>query len=414
MPLFEHPLQLFTLEYPEAWQPQYQEQNGAVLFVQPDETLAGVFSVTPMRMDGNARPVVDEIVSATARLGLALDPRTVPVQQRGETQVAYAEGRDVEVGNLGPTTLRFWVVRHGTLTLYATQLGPGGAVEEQRRDAEAAIRSLAFPELLPPSPQEYQERVLDVLKREYPQLAAVVSSPGVIELTDRETGYTSRLALENLYRSALVNSESSGALIREYLDQVVGSLEKAEAYQQYDEVRDRLLPMLKSDEWATEARERKGVVSVTFAPGLLLCFAIDEPSRVAYVTREMVEGWDVPLERIQEVAQDNLARKDEELQMALLPGNDGRPLALVVNTRDGYDAARLAVPAIREAFAEELGDEYLVGLPNRDFLIAFSTRDPETVAGITRQVAADFHRMDHPLTAAIYRVRADQIEPWSG
>jgi len=95
----------------------------------------------------------------------------------------------------------------------------------------------------------------------------------------------------------------------------------------------------------------------------------------------------------------------------VMQGDDGAPRALIVNTQDGYDASRLLLPNVREAFTEELGEQYLVGLPNRDFLIAFSERDEETAAGIIRQVKHDYQRMHHPITATIYRAGPDRIEP---
>jgi uncharacterized protein YtpQ (UPF0354 family) len=94
-----------------------------------------------------------------------------------------------------------------------------------------------------------------------------------------------------------------------------------------------------------------------------------------------------------------------------MPGEDEQPLALIVNSRDGYDASRLLLPAVRDSFATELGDHYLVGIPNRDFLIAFTDRDPEKAAGIIRQVKHDYQRMHHPITPVIYRIAPDRIEP---
>jgi uncharacterized protein YtpQ (UPF0354 family) len=171
-------------------------------------------------------------------------------------------------------------------------------------------------------------------------------------------------------------------------------------------VRDRLLPMLKPADWLDPA---VALVSAEFAPGLKLYFAIDEPKMIAFVTPELLARWDVPLERVQEVALDNLARREAELMA--LPGEAGRPAALVVNTADGFAASRLALPGLREAFAEHLGDRYLVGVPNRDFLIAFSEQDAETAESIAAQVQRDYHRMDHPITPVIYRVGPDSIEP---
>jgi uncharacterized protein YtpQ (UPF0354 family) len=166
--------------------------------------------------------------------------------------------------------------------------------------------------------------------------------------------------------------------------------------------------MLKSEEWV---RDVPGLVTTTFAPGLVMCFVIDAPARLAYVTEELLEGWDQPLERVQEVAQDNLAGMQAQLELMVLRDANEKAVAVIVNVQDGYAATRLVVPSIRDSFAEELGEDYLVGLPNRDFLVAFTERAPETAASIIRQLKHDYQRMNHPLTTTVYRVHSDSVEP---
>jgi hypothetical protein len=42
-----------------------------------------------------------------------------------------------------------------------------------------------------------------------------------------------------------------------------------------------------------------------------------------------------------------------------------------------------------------------LGIPNRDFLIAFSDRNPAQVAAMARQVRIDAKKQDHPLSAQL-------------
>jgi uncharacterized protein YtpQ (UPF0354 family) len=415
MAQFEHPLQLFSLEYPDGWEMRYQEDTGGVILVHPGLEDASALSLSPIAVTGLQSEPAEDLVRAAARLGVAISREDVRTEHREGTDVAYGEGlRQADESNealaIGPR-FRFWMIRHGALTINAAQLGPGAAQAPQREAADAAIRSLAFPEILPPTPEEFRQRVVEVLGREYPDVRPAPSGEWAIELTDAEGNPTGTLGLENLYRSCLLNAESAGALIREYLDQVLGSFADLPDYDHYELVRPRLLPMLKSEAWVRDVPDGLELASIPFAEGIVICFAIDEPSRLAYVTQDMLAKWDVPLERVQEVSQDNLAGKQGGLELTVLNGQDNRPIALVVNTGDGYDATRILLPAVREAFEEELGEEYLVGLPNRDFLIAFSERDPAMAAGIMRQVRQDYHKMHHPLTPTIYRVRADRFEP---
>jgi uncharacterized protein YtpQ (UPF0354 family) len=287
-----------------------------------------------------------------------------------------------------------------------TQLGPGAALPETRVAADQTLETLRFPEVMPPTIDEFRSRVSEILDREYPGIRPAPDGQWAIQLLNEEGEPVGTVGLENLYRDCLLRSESMGAIIREYLDQLIESLREVGDYDDFSRIRSRLLPMLKSEDWIGNL---PNLASTEFAPGVRLCFAVDSPTRVAYVTGEMLKTWDVPLERIQEISQDNLARNGP-IEMMTLRDERESVVALVVNVQDGYDATRLALPSVRETFAEELGDVYLVGLPNRDFLIAFSERDEQTRAGIIRQVKHDFQRMNHPITPMIYRVRPDRIE----
>jgi uncharacterized protein YtpQ (UPF0354 family) len=347
-------------------------------------------------------------------MGVALSEADVQQEEWNGLRVAYGAGVRPEEQGAG-ALYRFWVARHGSLALYAAQLGPGLANPEARAAGDRILRSLTFPEVMPPTPEEFRQRVLEILANEYPQYRTTARGEWGIDVADTTGAPVGIIGLENLFRTCLVNAEAAGALIRGYLDQVLASFSGARPgtreYDDYAAVRERLMPQLKSEAWVNETAGGAELIRVEFAPGLLMCFAIDSPTRMAYVTRDMLAKWDVPLERVQGVAQDNLAAKSQNTEATLLNGEDGRPYAAIINTQDGYDATRLALPSVRENFAAELGDEYLVGLPNRDFLVAFSARNLELAAGIIRQIRHDYHQMNHPITETIYRVSADFIEP---
>ncbi|MFN3649818.1 MAG: DUF1444 family protein [Armatimonadota bacterium] len=416
MPTYEHPRQLFSVEHPSEWEPHFQEESNSVTFVYSGRVDPTAVSFSPVVMGADESQPGDEelrmqLVKTAHRLDIPLAPEEVTLLRQGERTVAYGEGESARA-DLAPsgTRIRMWLVRAGSLALYATQLGPGAASESQRRAADELLASLRLPEVQPPSPEQFRERVLEVLQREYPRFQATAGDAWTIELSDTEGELNTSLGLENLYRSCLLTPESAGVLIREHLDQMLTAELEHDEYHDYAAVRGRLLPMLKSHDWVREIRRELPLVSVEFAPGLLLCFAIDSPTRLAYATETILDEWGVPLERVQEVAVDNLAERSGELPVTVLPARDGGTIAMVVNTQDGYDAARLVLPGLRDSFAAELGDEYLVGLPNRDFLIAFSERDPEVCASIIRQVKQDFQRMNHPLTPYIFRVRDDVLE----
>lgn len=408
MAVWEHPLQLFSLEHPEEWEPDYQAETGGVLFTLGAGLGMSALSINPLAVAGSAFSPQDQLFQAAERVGVTLDPGSVSVQEETDLGRAYGEGIRKEPFE---TPFRFWVIRHHGLVLFATHLGPGAGTAEDRGTVSNVLEGLTFPEILPPTPEEFRGRVLDILTREYPAVRGVPSGEWGVELRDEQGKVLSSLGLENLYRACLLNAEVAGALIREHLDEVLNSPDGEGPKDAFEAVAPRLLPMLKAEGWVQEVSKQLQLASVEFAEGLVLCFALDEPKRLAYVTQDMLDQWDIPLERLEQVAQDNLARRSRDLQLTVLNSEDDRIFALIINTQDGYDAARLVLPSIRESLAEHLGDEFLVGLPNRDFLIAFAQFDPELKARIVRQVKHDFQRMHHPLSQTIYRVRMDSVEP---
>jgi hypothetical protein len=64
-----------------------------------------------------------------------------------------------------------------------------------------------------------------------------------------------------------------------------------------------------------------------------------------------------------------------------------------------------------EAFtwAGRIPGRMLIGIPNRDFLIAFSDRDPAHVAAIASQVRRDAAERDHPLCADLLLWQDERI-----
>src|SRR6185503_2034786 len=97
---------------------------------------------------------------------------------------AYGEGpRSDEPDG---SRFRFWVLRHGTLAIYAAQLGPGVERQSERETADEILRSLSYPEVMPPTPEQFRDRVLDVLAREYTRIQATAMGQWGIDLASKE------------------------------------------------------------------------------------------------------------------------------------------------------------------------------------------------------------------------------------
>jgi hypothetical protein len=68
------------------------------------------------------------------------------------------------------------------------------------------------------------------------------------------------------------------------------------------------------------------------------------------------------------------------------------------------------LPDLMAKWAERIPGRMLIGIPNRDFLIAFSDRNPTHLAAIAGQVRRDAAKRDHPLCADLLVWQDGQIK----
>src|SRR5690606_38606317 len=103
------------------------------------------------------------------------------------------------------------------------------------------------------------------------------------------------------------------------------------------------------------------------------------------------------LDELHDLAIENLdewfAENPMELAMA---GDEGTPRILMPNKADAYNTARLLSTGFHRKLQDVLGREFAVGIPSRDFFVAFSLDSAEALPIIRRKVQDDFTQMDHP------------------
>lgn len=93
-----------------------------------------------------------------------------------------------------------------------------------------------------------------------------------------------------------------------------------------------------------------------------------------------------------------------------MQGNLDEVKFLMIQSNDGYDAARLLAPKFREFLASKLGYPFHAGIPNRDFLIVWSIENPEKMkSGFAESIAEDFREKPYPLTPNVLVVTKEKI-----
>lgn len=222
-------------------------------------------------------------------------------------------------------------------------------------------------------------------------------------------GQPMRCDLESLYATYQNSPQRLDDIVAAHL----AALRKVPAPPGEQEMMESTLPLLNPTGFLAALRQQqiREPMHRPFAAGLIVTYVIDMPQARAYVNEGMFAKLDAEpdelLDALHTFALDNLRKRTRRRDTQAFGAGD--QTLMVCETSDGYGATRVLLPDLMETWAKRIPGRMLIGVPNRDFLIAFSDRDPEHVAAITRQVRRDVRRMEHALTPELLVWQAGRI-----
>jgi uncharacterized protein YtpQ (UPF0354 family) len=156
----------------------------------------------------------------------------------------------------------------------------------------------------------------------------------------------------------------------------------------------------------------KTVLTRAFAADIALAFVIDRPKSMMYISEDMRRKWNCSLDDLHALAIANLdaVSANDSLQVSERKRAGGTDRLLVVRSDDGYAAARLASPAFRRRLTDALGGSFMAGVPNRDFLIAWTRDNPEH-AELAKRVEEDAQKYPYPISSTLLVVANGEVRP---
>ena len=171
----------------------------------------------------------------------------------------------------------------------------------------------------------------------------------------------------------------------------------------------RVMPMLKPVALLDEVRRRHlpPLIHRPLAGDIMITYVVDEGQSVVYLNQEHMARWGVGEPTLYDRALKNLRRKPWRPEPGLL--GSGKEALLIFNSGDGFDATRVLLPELFVPFAASLPGHLVIGMPNRDFLIAFSDADARIVQRIKAQIENDVRAQPHPLTERLFTLRDGQL-----
>jgi len=171
----------------------------------------------------------------------------------------------------------------------------------------------------------------------------------------------------------------------------------------FAELADRIFPMLKPIALLAEVRERRLPMLAyrEFLAELIITYVVYEGRSVAFINEEHLERWGLGIQELHAQALTNLRERTlKQIDYATLGVDEQR--LFIFNSGDGYDATRLLLTDVIAGWASQLPGNIVLGIPNRDFLIAFSDANPTILNSIAQQIQADAARLAHGLTEQLF------------
>lgn len=183
--------------------------------------------------------------------------------------------------------------------------------------------------------------------------------------------------------------------------------------QTYEELSERIYPMLKPISMLAAVRERglPMLIYRDFLAELIITYVVDEPRSVTFINEVHLERWSISVQDLHEQALANLRRRTAE-QVDYITTNEGDQRLFIFNSQDGYDATRLLLPDMLAEWARQLPGRIVIGIPNRDFLIAFSDANDEILRNVAQQIQLDSVNRQYSLTDQLFTLEAGQVREY--
>lgn len=174
---------------------------------------------------------------------------------------------------------------------------------------------------------------------------------------------------------------------------------------------ERLMPLLKPRTMLDEV-ERTKVEPIAWRPfitdDLIVTLVLDFPQSVRYVRQSEADATGREFDDLLEFALGNLYERTQGEVYEL--GDDKAGKMYVLATQDGYDATRILLSPLLERLSGQVSGELVIGIPNRDFFIAFGNANPIVVGQIGQQIKSDSKSRPYALTDTLFTFRQGELQ----
>lgn len=252
------------------------------------------------------------------------------------------------------------------------------------------------------SPAAFQKLLVKRLRKE---------GCGVEELGPLEISIGSQEStfyLGNIYQQYREGARI-GHIVRKLLD-VLNEMHRSIGSEKEPLDLTRLLPMLKARGWLDDAASASTDLPAWLpfiTSDVVVTLVEDMPTSLRYVRPSEITALGRTADDMLDVALDNLMQRSEVGVHQL--GDEEAGSIFVLDTKDSYDATRILLSPLMEHLAEKVKGHLIIGIPNRDCLIAFGNANPITVEMALR-MKEDAQTRTYPLTSTLFTFQVGELK----
>lgn len=232
------------------------------------------------------------------------------------------------------------------------------------------------------------------------------------ELLLRVRDHDITVSLGRFYKAYVKNPDQLDAIMHTIVSAVTHDI-PARDQSDFASLRERIFPMLKPLDLLAFVRERNLPMLIyrPFLADLMITYVVDEARSVTYIHEQHLDRWGVGEREIHELALRNLRRRtDEHVPYTMIGEGDQR--LFIFNSNDGYDATRLLLTDILATWAQQVSGHLVIGIPNRDFLIALGDANPDILRSVAAQIQIDAVQRNYGLTDRLFTLVDGEVREY--
>jgi uncharacterized protein YtpQ (UPF0354 family) len=244
----------------------------------------------------------------------------------------------------------------------------------------------------------FRDRVVKLVRASHPDvsLEAPAHSPDVIIVKGTQIG------LQNLKAKFNESDRSQETLERLVSEHIQLALYYEPSVPDFETARQKLRPQIMPPEYAQQAP----IVSFPFGQTLRIGIVLDSDKTYLYVRGEDALRWNKSHQELLDISLSNLDEASRKMEMQ--SGSNEEAKWVGIETKDGFDAARILIPKFREFLASQLGSPFRFAVPNRDFLICWNVGASKRFSDLTAsKIQKDFQTQPYPLSPHVFEVSED-------